>query len=141
MQCILCARQPPPTTPASVGYELRSYRFACQNGKVKEHSEEFEAFKKHYYHSSWGRYVSYCYHSSQAGTYLTNNTRHGVVGSYVSLHFPPLNNFPQEFAFYILKINQEVIAAFIYIQQRRHIENMIQDCEAKFVFLELDAIQ
>jgi hypothetical protein len=54
--------EPPPTTPASVGCEIRSFRFACQNGKVKEYSDEFIAFKEHYSQASWGSIVTMLHH-------------------------------------------------------------------------------
>jgi len=77
----VCAGQPPPTTPASVAYELRNYRFACQNGKVKEISEEFEAFKKHYYHSSWGRCVFHQYLNSVNRVCISSISKHQYLNS------------------------------------------------------------
>ena len=47
--------QPPPTTPASgQDFKDKNHRFAVQNGKTREQSQEYMAFKQHYC-LSWGR--------------------------------------------------------------------------------------
>lgn len=48
---------PPPTTPASGDQKQIMHRFAIQNGKVRDTSSDFMAFKQHYC-LSWGSIVT-----------------------------------------------------------------------------------
>ncbi|KAK3607906.1 hypothetical protein CHS0354_036732 [Potamilus streckersoni] len=61
---------PPPTTPASGEIKILSHRFAAQNGKIRDNSSEFLAFKQHYC-LTWGSIVTMLKHLERM---LTNYT-------------------------------------------------------------------
>ncbi|XP_052701435.1 IQ domain-containing protein H-like isoform X2 [Crassostrea angulata] len=52
---------PPPTTPASGDFKQLSHRFAIQNGRTRDSSSEFIAFKQHYC-LTWGSIVTMIKH-------------------------------------------------------------------------------
>ena len=55
LSLIVFDTQPPPTTPASgQDFKDKNHRFAIQNGKTREQSQEYMVFKQHYC-LSWGR--------------------------------------------------------------------------------------